>query len=68
MSQRQEEIVPTDTAFQPITEPVTWRTPGRKLTKEDLSATSALILGCTTQCCSSDCSTDGGGDLTGLTG
>jgi len=62
MSQKQEEVVPTDTAFQPVA----WRTPGRKLTKEDLSATSALILGCTTQCCPdmSDCS----GPLTELTG
>ena len=53
MSQQQEELVPTDI----LAEPITWRTPGRKLTKEDLSATSALILGCTTQCCpGSDCS------------
>ena len=53
MSQR-EEIFPPNTPFE--AEPIAWRTPGRKLTKEDLSATSALILGCTTQCCNSDCS------------
>lgn len=36
-------------------EQVTWRTPGRKLTKEDLSATAALIMGCTCQkCCDGD--------------
>ena len=64
MSQR-EEIISTNTPFE--AEPITWRTPGRKLTKEDLSATSALILGCTTQCCNGDCS---GGEtiLTGVDG
>jgi hypothetical protein len=53
MAQTRDEIL---TTFPPETQPITWRTPGRKLTKEDLSATSALILGCTTQCCNSDCS------------
>lgn len=56
MSQK-EEVFPPNTPFEADTIP--WRTPGRKLTKEDLSATSALILGCTTQCCpgsGSDCS------------
>jgi hypothetical protein len=53
MAQQQDQIL---TTFSPDTQPITWRTPGRKLTKEDLSATSALILGCTTQCCNSDCS------------
>ena len=51
MSQKQEDVIPTGAPFPLTTEPITWRTPGRKLTKEDLSATSALILGCTTQCC-----------------
>ena len=48
MSQNEERIS-TTTPYE--AEPIPWRTPGRKLTKEDLSATSALILGCTTQCC-----------------
>jgi hypothetical protein len=51
MSQRQKEEFSTGVSFEPPNEPLTWRTPGRKLTKEDLSATSALILGCTCQCC-----------------
>ena len=55
MPQR-EDITRTTTAFEITAEPIPWRTPGRKLTKEDLSATSALILGCTTQCCNGDCS------------
>ncbi len=57
MSQK-ENVIPTGTPFPITTEPITWRTPGRKLTKEDLSATSALILGCTCQCCPdmSECS------------
>ena len=59
MSQREEKM-PTGIPFEVSAELIPWRTPGRKLTKEDLSATSALILGCTTQCCSSDCS--GGGE------
>lgn len=68
MSQNSEELLSANTPFQattePITwrtEPITWRTPGRKLTKEDLSATSALILGCTCQCCPdmSECSSSG---------
>ena len=56
MSEKQEEVFAAGTPFEVVTQPITWRTPGRKLTKEDLSATSALILGCTTQCCNSDCS------------
>ena len=60
MSQKQDEVISTGTPFEAM--PITWRTPGRKLTKEDLSATSALILGCTTQCCSGGCS-EGGGHL-----
>jgi len=61
MSQRQEEVVSTDVTFEPPKEPINWRTPGRKLTKEDLSATSALILGCTCQCCPPrDCSSASG--------
>ena len=67
MSQKQEEVVPTGMPFEISAEPIAWRTPGRKLTKEDLTATSALILGCTTQCCSSDCS-DGGEQQNQLTG
>jgi len=57
MSQNQENLIPTGTPLE-ATKPITWRTPGRKLTKEDLSTTSALILGCTTQCCPKepDCS------------
>jgi hypothetical protein len=51
MSQKEETVNSTGTPFPMTTEPIAWRTPGRKLTKEDLSATSALILGCTTQCC-----------------
>jgi hypothetical protein len=54
----------TEPTMAPITEPVTWRTPGRKLTKEDLSVTSALILGCTCQPC---CDPKGTGPETGLT-
>jgi hypothetical protein len=65
MSQREEKI-PTGIPFDVSAEAIPWRTPGRKLTKEDLTATSALILGCTTQCCSSDCS--GGGEETIITG
>jgi len=30
------------------------RTPGRKLSKDDISNTSVLIRGCTTQCCCGD--------------
>jgi hypothetical protein len=59
MSQTEEKI-----PFEVSAEPIPWRTPGRKLTKEDLTATSALILGCTTQCCDG-CS---GGEETVLTG
>jgi len=51
MSQNEEKVTPTGTPFAMASEATTWRTPGRKLTKEDLSTTSALILGCTTQCC-----------------
>ena len=65
MSQKQEEVL-TSIPFEVSAESIPWRTPGRKLTKEDLTATSALILGCTTQCCNSDCS--GGGEETVITG
>ncbi|MCA1612649.1 MAG: hypothetical protein LC795_04700 [Acidobacteria bacterium] len=35
------------------------RTPGRKLVKDDISTTSALIRGCTTQCCCEPPNLDG---------
>ncbi len=47
---------------EPIEE-ITWRTPGRKLTKEDLSATSVLLLGCTCQECCDPAGTGPSGDL-----
>jgi hypothetical protein len=47
------------------TEQITWRTPGRKLTKEDLSATSVLLMGCTCQeCCKDDPGTGPSAELT----
>jgi len=54
----------TEATMAPNPEPVTWRTPGRKLTKEDLSVTSALILGCSCQPC---CKPPDSGPETGLT-
>jgi len=56
----QEELGSTDKSVESSSEQITWRTPGRRLTKEDLSATSALILGCTNQCCDGqpECSAD----------
>jgi hypothetical protein len=38
------------------------RTPGRKLTKDDISSTSVLIRGCTTQSCCEPPPLTGGGD------
>jgi hypothetical protein len=60
MSKTQEEVNSTGESVKQSDEPITWRTPGRKLSKEDLSATSALILGCTNQCCDgqAECSAD----------
>jgi len=60
MSQKQYEVISTGESVEQSVEPITWRTPGRKLSKEDLSATSALILGCTNQCCDGqpECSAD----------
>lgn len=49
MSQAEEKVVPVH--LDPPSTPANWRTPGRKLTKEDLSATSILILGCSEQGC-----------------
>ena len=46
MSQTEEKV-----PVEEPTEEVIWRTPGRKLTKEDLSATSVLLMGCTCQAC-----------------
>lgn len=72
MSQREENVAPTGMPLDPTTGPVTWRTPGRKLTKEDLAATSALILGCTCQTCCNPAGTgpndDTGTGFTELTG
>ena len=57
MSQTEEKV-----PLEEPTQQVTWRTPGRKLTKEDLSATSVLLLGCTCQECCSPQGTGPSGD------
>jgi hypothetical protein len=59
MSQTEEKV-----PLEEPTEPITWRTPGRKLTKEDLSATSVLLMGCTCQeCCKDEPGTGPSGEL-----
>jgi hypothetical protein len=58
MSQTEENVT-----LEEPTEQVTWRTPGRKLTKEDLSATSVLLMGCTCQECCDPAGTGPSGDV-----